>query len=124
MAHICCWYDLETAFIINPREYVNRFVQHSYAYSYDDSFNNEKNSIETLNTHIECYIDESFEIFKTLAPNRTTLSQAVNYTKYMIFLNHGVPVEYQYIVNYLNNNKDKYIYKYQNQYKDGYIQKR
>lgn len=124
MAHICCWYDLETAFIINPSEYVNRFVQHSYAYSNDDSFKIEKVSIESLNTHIECYIDESFEIFKTLAPNRTTLSQAVNYTKYMIFLNYGVPVEYQYIVNYLNNNKEKYIYKYQNQYKDGYIQKR
>jgi len=124
MTHICSWYDIESAFIINPNEYLKRFIQHSFNYSNVNAFKINKLDVESLNSYIDFYINESFEAFKTLAPNRTTLSQAVNYTKYMVNINCGVPVEYQYIVNYLKNKKDKYIYKYQNQYGDGYIQKK
>ncbi len=124
MTHICCWYDIESAIILNPKEYLARFIQHSFAYSNDTSFKIDEANIESLDSLIDLYINESFEHFKTLAPNRTTLSQAVNYAKYMTYINYGIPVEYQYIVNYLRKNKEKYIYKYQNQYKDGYIQKR
>ena len=53
--------------------------------------------MKILKQNIDLYINESFNVFKTLAPNRTTLSQAVNYVKYMINLNlkigHGRSME-------------------------------
>jgi len=79
----------------------------------------------TLYDKIDYYLDERIIKFKTLAPNRTTLSQAINYTKYQIYINENVPIEYKFIENYIKEqSKEKYIFKYQHQYKDGYIQKR
>ena len=71
------------------------------------------------------YIDESFTLFETIAPNRTTFSLATNYCKYMLLLREQVILDIRDFESLLYYQLSKYyIYKYQAQYKDGYIQKR
>jgi len=122
--HICCWYDIRTDFILSPNDFTERFIQHVYA-----SINNieivGELDVKVLKYKIDSFLDSSFHKFKTLAPNRTTLSQAVTYTKYSIFMTDKIPIEYRYIENYIKEEtKEKYIYKYQHQYRDGYLQKK
>ena len=70
-------------------------------------------------------LENSFEIFKTLAPNRVTASQAANYTKYKLYMDDKIKVGYSFILNKLSEKEqDKFIFKYQEQYQDGYIQKK
>jgi len=69
------------------------------------------------------YLKESFQYFSTLAPNRVTSSQAINYAKYKLYFFDKILVEYFTIVDYLDcREQNIFIYKYQSQYKDGYIQ--
>ena len=71
------------------------------------------------------YIDSSFDLFKTLAPNRVTASQAANYTKYKLYLDDNIKVGYQFILGKLSEKEqDKFVFKYQEQYQDGYIQRK
>jgi hypothetical protein len=120
--NFCIWSDLEGGRVINPKEFINKFIQMTYFYVNNletDFITNE----EYINPYIDDYINLSFEKFKTLAPNRATLSQVIKYVKYKILIEHQIPVDYKYIEDYIKYSaKDKYIYKYQNQYKDGYIQ--
>ena len=75
-------------------------------------------------TFIE-YLNQCFDLFKTIAPNRTTFSLAANYCKYMLLWNNQIMLDNEEIVSLLNRELSiYYIYKYQAQYKDGYIQKR
>lgn len=121
--NLCCWYDIETDFILSPFGFTQRFIQHAFA-----SLNEVETNIEdkeNLYKEIDFLLDKSFDKFKTLAPNRTTLSQAIAYVKYSIFLKKNIPIEYKFIENYIKEKaKEKYIYKYQHQYKDGYLQKK
>lgn len=71
------------------------------------------------------YIDESFILFKTLAPNRVTASQALNYTKYRLYFENNVACDVDYIKNILIKElSSNYVFKYQEQYQDGYIQQK
>lgn len=123
--HLCIWNDINADQIISADAFLDRFMVHLY----DDCYNNskltnpkdEKLILEKMYKHIE----NSFDLFKTLAPNRVTASQAVNYTKYKLYFNDNIKVGYQYILNKLSEKgQDKFIFKYQEQYQDGYIQKR
>lgn len=122
--HLSIWNDINTSKIISSDGFIDRFMIHLY----DDCFNNEEqsNPIETIILEkIYEYIDESFELFKTLAPNRVTASQAVNYTKYKLYLADNIKVGYQYIINKLDaEDQERFIFKFQQQYNDGYIQKK
>ena len=123
--NICCWYDIENSFILDPKEYLDRFIQHSFSNMENLELKMDESQLDQLKKEIEFCLDRSFEKFKTLAPNRTTASQAILYSKYFIFLNMKIPVEFKFIENYIIRNcKKKYIYKFQHQYGDGYIQLR
>jgi hypothetical protein len=119
--NISIWDDINTDKTISPDSFLDRFMVHIY----DDCYNNLKNytplEIEFILNKMYGYIKESFDLFKTLAPNRVTVSQAANYTKYMLYLNDNIKVDYQFILNELSE-QDIFIFKYQEQYQDGYIQ--
>lgn len=121
--HLCIWNDINTDEIISADAFLDRFMVHLY----DDCYNNselvnpkdENVILEKMYRHIE----NSFDLFKTLAPNRVTASQAANYTKYKLYFNDNIKVGYQYILGKLSEKvQDKFIFKYQEQYQDGYIQ--
>ena len=79
---------------------------------FDDcyKFKVDKNQIDLNNIleKIYYYIDYSFDLFKTLAPNRVTASQAANYTKYKLYLDDNIKVGYQYILGKLSE-KEHFI---------------
>ena len=123
--HLCIWNDINTNKIISADAFLDRFIIHLY----DDCYNNEHitnpSDIDIILKKLYQYINESFDLFKTLAPNRVTASQAANYTKYKLYLNDKIKVEYQFILGRLSEKEqDKFIFKYQEQYQDGYIQKK
>lgn len=75
-------------------------------------------------TLIEKYLEKSFALFKTLAPNRITYSMFVSYLKYSLFILDKVVIDEENIRNLFETNiLPSYILKIQVQYKDGYIQK-
>jgi hypothetical protein len=120
---LCIWNDINTDAIISADAFLDRFMIHLY----DDCYNNSEVVNPTdenlILEKIYMHIDNSFDLFKTLAPNRVTASQAANYTKYQLYFNDNIKVGYQYILNKLSEKKqDKFIFKYQEQYQDGYIQ--
>ena len=122
--HLCIWNDINTEEIISPNAFLDRFMIHLF----DDCYNQNK-AINPVNKEIILNkvfenINESFDFFKTLAPNRVTASQAINYTKYRLYLEDNIKVGYQYIIGELSKkDQDRFIFKYQEQYQDGYIQK-
>lgn len=123
--HLSIWNDINTEEIISPDAFIDRFMVHLY----DDCFNEnqvinpEKKDI--ILDRVFKHIEDSFDYFKTLAPNRVTASQAANYTKYKLYLEDKIKVGYQFILEELSKKEqDKFIFKYQVQYQDGYIQKK
>lgn len=82
----------------------------------------EKGKIADL---IRLYIDESFEHFRTLAPNRVTASQAFNYTKYKLYFKDDLKVEYSDILDFIKDDlKEHYVVQMHPYYHDGYIQRK
>lgn len=125
---ICNWNDINWERVISPDEFLNLFWVHTFDHTYNHKSNKnhpkdiKENEIFPL---IIQYIDQSFEHFKTLAPNRVTASQAITYTKYKLYSIDQIKVGHRYISNLLENKKqNNFIYKYQKQYGDGYIQRR
>ncbi|WP_157831431.1 hypothetical protein [Confluentibacter flavum] len=121
--HLCIWNDINTEKIISPSKFLDNFMIHLF----DDCFNNNivsnPDDIKSILDRIYKHIENSFEIFKTLAPNRVTASQAANYTKYKLYMDDKIKVGYSFILNKLSEKEqDKFIFKYQEQYQDGYIQ--
>ncbi|WP_282142792.1 hypothetical protein [Cellulophaga baltica] len=119
--NISVWNDINTDKIISPDSFLDRFMVHIFDDCYNSSKNNKPLEIDFVLGKMYGYIKQSFNLFKTLAPNRVTVSQAANYTKYMLYLNDNISVGYEFILNKLSE-QDKFIFKYQEQYKDGYIQ--
>ena len=108
--------------IITARNYVNNY----YLKIINDIFDFQKKlfNFASDNEFLEMYINKSFDLFKTLAPNRTTFSLAANYAKMMLFFKHSIVADENDICYYFQSKYNtKYIFKYQEQYKDGYIQK-
>jgi hypothetical protein len=120
--HLCFWNDLNYERIVSPDEFINLFIINMF----DDIYNKQTKKIEDdgiIYNYIDKFILESFQHFKTLAPNRVTASQAIHYTKYKMYFIHNIIVEFSFIENYLSNNKlSNFIYKFQQRYGDGYIQ--
>lgn len=92
---------------------------------------NEMYSIKAVNLDeinidlIEKYIDESFYLFKTMAPNRVTASQAIIYTCFMVLFKEQKIVNFCTIKNYLSSKKNKkFIFDWYKTENDGSIRKR
>ena len=121
--HFCIWDDINTGKIISPNTFLNSFMIHLF----DDCYNSgniiNPDDIKLIFEKVFERIENSFELFETLAPNRVSASQAANYTKYKLYLNDNIKVGYNFILNKLSEKEqDKFIFKYQEQYQDGYIQ--
>lgn len=117
------WIDVSCEFIENSTHYLKRFSPHILGLTYKQT-PGDYPELSEIYQKIDSYIEESFSLFKTLAPNRITVSQAFTFTKYSFYLNDGYSVSERYLERIiLEKFSDKYIYKYQQQYQDGYIQK-
>lgn len=125
--NICIWNDLNTNWVFDSQAFLKLFYIHLFddIYNYKKDFFVKKIELEQINQKISFYLNESFQFFKTLAPNRVTASQAIMYTKYLLYHFEGIKVGHKYVENYLNSEKNtSFIYKFQEQYNDGYIQKK
>jgi hypothetical protein len=126
--NFCIWSDINCGRILTPDSFLERFSVHMVDYVYGEKAGNgalaEEEGEEVRDKIIE-YIDESFEYFRTLAPNRVTLSQAINYTKYRLFLKDNLKVEFKDVLDFLMSNKQNtFVIMHQKKYNDGYIQKK
>lgn len=120
--NICYLTDIITDRFINFEFFLDAFYIHIFNDIYFFADKNEQD-IEFVNKKITEYILESFQYFKTLAPNRVTASQAILFTKYKLYLSNKIKVEYSYIKKHLENSTlQDFIFKYQSKYSDGYIQ--
>lgn len=120
--NISIWNDLGMRQIANPINCIDKYyikvVDNTYIYK-------AKSYASGLEDLLIGYLDDCFEKFKTVAPNRTTFSLAANYCKYMFCFKRKIMLDIEEIKEILATKLNKsYIYKYQAQYKDGYIQKR
>lgn len=117
------WIDIEAELVADSTDFLKNFYPHVYAKSYFGSYGVYPNE-EIIHGLVDQYINESFVLFKTLAPNRVTSSQAFTFAKYSFYFKNGLSVSENYlerIVEQIFSNK--YIYKFQPRYGDGYIQK-
>jgi len=74
---------------------------------------------------IENYINESFNLFKTIAPNRVTASQAILYTCFMMLFKEDKVVNFCTIQSYLKSNKNKnFIFEWYKTENDGSIRRK
>lgn len=123
--HLCVWNDINTDKIISSDSFIDRFMIHTFDDCYKSSVDENLIDRKIIIEKIYYYIASSFDLFKTLAPNRVTASQAANYTKYKLYFDDNIKVGYQFILGKLSEKEqDKFIFKYQEQYQDGYIQRK
>jgi hypothetical protein len=117
------WVDIEAEIVADSSDFLRKFYPHVYAKSYFESYG-EYPKVEIIHGLVDGYINQSFALFKTLAPNRVTSSQAFTFAKYCIYLKNGFSVSDSYLMRILEEKfSNKYIYKFQPRYGDGYIQK-
>lgn len=123
--HLAIWNDINTSKVVSPDYFIDKFIVHLYDECYNNNEINNPNDNEYIINSIYKYINDSFNLFRTLAPNRVTVSQAANYAKYMLYFRDKIKVGYEYILRILASSENTgFIFKYQEQYQDGYIQKR
>ncbi|MDM8542791.1 hypothetical protein QUF90_17080 [Desulfococcaceae bacterium HSG9] len=122
--HINAWHDMICERVVSPDAFLDRFSSQLFSDVYQmpnkrfDSIQ-DKTAAKTIG-----YINESFEHFRTLAPNRVTASQAIYYTKYNLYFRDKTDAEYTDIMEFLQSYKHKrFLTKIQKRQKDGYIQK-
>ena len=120
--NLSVWNDLEMKFVVNPANYISLYYIKIIDYiNYLDG----KQYTSEMEATLIGYLNQCFDLFKTIAPNRTTFSLSANFCKYMLYWKKRVILDNSDIISLLNYQLNKYfIYKYQAQYKDGYIQKR
>lgn len=123
--HLCVWNDINTDKIISSDSFIDRFMIHIFDDCYKSNEVKNQTDLKVILEKIYSYIDNSFDLFKTMAPNRVTASQAANYTKYKLYLDDNIKVGYQYVLGKLSDKEqERFIFKYQEQYQDGYIQRK
>jgi hypothetical protein len=108
--YICRWTDIHKKRVVNLDSFLDYCTIHTLDSIYQghkDGRSMGRDERETVNQKIVNNINESFEYFRTLAPNRVTASQAINYTKYKLYFAYKL-----------------FVFKMQRRYHDGYIQKK
>jgi hypothetical protein len=117
------WVDIEPEYVADSTDFLKKFYPHVYAKSYFGSYGVYPDK-EIIHGLVDQYINESFVLFKTLAPNRVTSSQAFTFAKYSFYFKNGFSVSENYLARIVEEAfSNKYIYKFQPRYGDGYIQK-
>jgi len=120
---ICGWRDINGISVVDPAPYLDANFMKLFAIVYSDGKIGKMNEIET-DQYISEYLEDSFRLFKTFAPNRVTFSVFTNYAKWKLYKNTTCAIDIDDIVKgFLRRNSDKYIFKFQKFYNDGYIQK-
>jgi hypothetical protein len=123
LSELNSWIDIQAEYVADSTDFLKRFYPHVYAKSYFGSYG-EYPSTEIIHGLVDEYITESFVLFKTLAPNRVTSSQAFTFAKYSFYFKNGFSVSESYLARIVEETfSNKYIYKFQPRYGDGYIQK-
>ena len=123
LSELNSWIDIEAEYVADSSDFLKKFYPHVYAKSYFGSYGVYPEK-ETIHRLVDQYIDESFVLFKTLAPNRVTSSQAFTFAKYLFYFKNGFSVSENYLARIVEEvYSNKYIYKFQPRYGDGYIQK-
>jgi hypothetical protein len=117
------WIDIRGEYVADSSDFLMKYYPHIYAKTNSGNYGHYPDEVTIINLCDE-YIYNSFSLFKTLAPNRVTSSQAFTFAKYCIYLKNGISVSESFISRIVEEKlSHKYIYKYQSRYGDGYIQK-
>ncbi|MDD6000594.1 MAG: hypothetical protein PUC50_00195 [Bacteroidales bacterium] len=108
--------------ITSAEEYVKKYYLQSINKVFD--FNKKVFNFANDSDILNMYLDECFDLFKTLAPNRTTFSLFAKFSKMMLFFKHSIVIDEDEIKALFESELNtQYIFRYQKQYKDGYLQK-
>jgi len=119
--NLAIWNDIALHKLVSPVAYIDSYFMKMIDYVFD--LKKQKYTKDADNNFIKC-LEDSFTLFKTLAPNRITFSLFASYTKQILFWNNSVIVDTENIKKAFDLKKvSNYIFKYQEHYKDGYIQK-
>jgi hypothetical protein len=122
LKHYWDWQDLYGEVVINPNGILDFAYIAIFNDLYEGGIGNQQDE-EAIKKRVNDVLTDSFEHFKTIAPNRVTASQAIAFTQYLLFLKESIKTGKPFIRRLLSDEfTDKFIYKYQPQYKDGYIQ--
>lgn len=122
-ATICGWRDISDTAITDPSPYLDICFMKVFADVYG-MYSHKIASEAEIDNYLKAYLEESFHLFKTFAPNRVTYSVFANYAKWKLFKETGCTIDIDDIEkSFLKRNEDNYIFKFQKFYNDGYIQK-
>ena len=114
------FHDLNISPLCGIQNYLNTSFMQIINKIYDLSLRKfEDNDMETLYDMTE----KSFNLFKTLAGNRVTLSTLSTYLQLQMESKLKIAIETDEVMNIFSNN-NRYILKFQSYYGDGYIQRR
>lgn len=120
---ICGWRDIEGIYVVDPIPYLDACYMKIFEYVYTGGKRVHQVKNET-DEQITKYLEESFSLFKTFAPNRVTFSVFGNYAKWKLYVDTACTIDIDDIVKgFLKRNQDKYVFKFQKFYNDGYIQR-
>lgn len=120
--NLSVWNDINFCEIVSPVWFIDNYFMQMIDMVLGNSGHKFSSSD---NSNIKKYIDDSFSLFKTLAPNRVTFSQMSKYVRYMLYLKENKLIEAEDIKNIFGNvDFFEYICRYQKQYEDGYVQKK
>lgn len=119
--NLSIWNDMALHRLVSPTAYIDNYFMKMIDFVFESG--NKRYTREADDAFLDC-LENSFVLFKTIAPNRITFSLFANYTKQILFWNHSVNVDTENIKRGFELQRvPNYIYKYQEHYKDGYIQK-
>lgn len=119
---ICGWRDISGVEVTDSSPYLDAFFMKVF----EDVYGSRETvrAREDIDSYLTMYLEESFRMFKTFAPNRVTFSVFSNYAKWRLYQEIACAIDIDDIVRgFLKSNQDKYIFKFQKFYNDGYIQK-
>lgn len=120
---ICGWRDISETTITDPSPCLDSCFMKVFEDVYG-VYSHRKATETEIDNFLKSYLEESFHLFKTFAPNRVTFSVFANYSKWKLFKETGYTIDIDDIEKgFLKRNEDEYIFKFQKFYNDGYIQK-
>lgn len=120
--YLAQWKDLGKVEVCSAASFLDAF----YIHIANDIFMGGKGIYTSdATTALTDALTYSFDLFKTMAPNRVTYSVFAAFAKYTLLQNKQIVVEEVDIKdNYLPSVADKYVFMYQRYYDDGFIQKK
>jgi hypothetical protein len=120
--NLAVWNDIALHKIVSPLAYIDNYFLQMINFVFDAQ---KQKYTKEIDAEFDKCLNDSFLLFKTLAPNRVTFSLFAYYTKQVLFWNNVGIVDTENIKKLFEGKQfPNYIYKYQEHYKDGYIQKK